>query len=504
MRRAVVWGGVALAMLGGRVGTSGAQGASSVGGHGASITARDSLGAIFGIVTDSLHESPLVEAVVTIVQLPRRSAMTSTRGAFRIDSVPPGRYTLELSHPVLDTLGLRVVSDTVVVSAGATRALNLSVPSAQTIVASVCTPLQRKLGPSALFGQVLDADTDQPVGGVEVSLAWLETTADPVRGIETGPRVRKTTTLEDGTYRLCGLPYGVQSTLQAIRGGARTAEVRFTTSDEPMNIRYLHLGAPAKLVTVVDTMVAHDSVATRRPAPSATLLSGSAVVTGMVTNRGGVPLAGARVTVPGTMAAATAGGDGRFTMSGVPTGTQVVIVRQLGYEATELSVDVRSRGPNAITARLSMTAVPELAKVSVSAKKKSPLAAVGFDKRRSVGIGRYMTEDDIERMQAPMLSDALRRMPGLYVVGTGSSMTMYNTRDNGCVRYVIDQHPSDATQGVSLDEVLRPDEVLGIEYYQPSEVPEALNFSRNQGCAILVIWTRNAVKDKSGNARGAQ
>jgi hypothetical protein len=347
----------------------------------------------------------------------------------------------------------------------------------------------------------LDADTDQPVSGAEVSVAWLETTVDAVRGVVTGPRVRKAVTLEDGTYRLCGLPFNIQATLQASRDSARTAEVRFTTSDEPMTVRYLRLGAPVRTVQVVDSAAARDgSGGHNAKLPSATLLSGPATITGVVTNRGGVPISGARVTVPGTTAMATAGADGRFTMSGVPTGTQMVDVRQLGYEPVQLSIDVRSRGPNPLVARLGATTVPELTKVAVTAKKKSELESTGFEKRRAIGIGRYMTEQDIEKMQAPMLSDALRRMPGLYVVGTGASMTMYNRRDNGCVRYVIDQHPSDATEGVSLDEVLRPDDVLGIEYYQPSEVPEALNFSRNEGCAILVIWTRSAVKDRSAKS----
>lgn len=464
----------------------------------ASNSANALTGSILGIVTDSLHGAVLSEAVVAVVQLPRRSALTSAQGAFRIDSLPPGRYTLEVSHAVLDTIGLRVLSDTVVVRAGETQTIDLSVPSASTVIASVCTPLQRKLGPAALFGQVLDADTDQPVSGADVSVAWLETTVDAVRGVVTGPRVRKAVTLEDGTYRLCGLPFNIQATLQASRDSARTAEVRFTTSDEPMNVRYLRLGAPVRTVQVVDSAAVHgEDVGRTAKFPSATLLSGSAVITGVVTNRGGVPISGARVTVPGTTAMATAGTDGRFTMSGVPTGTQMVDVRQLGYEPVQLSIDVRSRGPNQLVARLGTTTVPELTKVAVTAKKKSELESTGFEKRRAIGIGRYMTEQDIEKMQAPMLSDALRRMPGLYVVGTGASMTMYNRRDNGCVRYVIDQHPSDATEGVSLDEVLRPDDVLGIEYYQPSEVPEALNFSRNEGCAILVIWTRNAVKDRS-------
>jgi hypothetical protein len=61
---------------------------------------------------------------------------------------------------------------------------------------------------------------------------------------------------------------------------------------------------------------------------------------------------------------------------------------------------------------------------------------------------------------------------------------------------VIDRHPSDARQGVSLDEMLKPDDLLGVEYYQASEVPEQFNYSRNQGCAILVIWTRSSVKEK--------
>ena len=90
-------------------------------------------GTIFGTVEDSLHDGPLVEAVVAVVQRPGRSAMTTATGAFRIDSLPPGKYTLELLHPLLDSLGVRVVSDTVVVAAGAVRTTLLSVPSAATL-----------------------------------------------------------------------------------------------------------------------------------------------------------------------------------------------------------------------------------------------------------------------------------------------------------------------------------------------------------------------------------
>ncbi|CAA9303511.1 MAG: Outer membrane TonB-dependent transporter, utilization system for glycans and polysaccharides (PUL), SusC family [uncultured Gemmatimonadaceae bacterium] len=56
-------------------------------------------------------------------------------------------------------------------------------------------------------------------------------------------------------------------------------------------------------------------------------------VTGQVTEQGnGAPLAGAQLNVVGTTIGAIAGEDGRFSIAGVPEGTQSIRVRRIGYQ----------------------------------------------------------------------------------------------------------------------------------------------------------------------------
>ena len=453
--------------------------------------------AILGIVADSLHGGPLVQAVVTVVQLPRKSVMTSSSGAFRIDSLPPGRYTLEIQHAVIDSLGIQLISDTLTVAAGETQTVLLSVPSAARIAATVCSPQQRQLGPAALIGHVLDADTDKPAAGTQVSVAWLETEVSKQVGVHTMPRVRKAIVAPDGTYRLCGLPPTLNATLQASFGTAKTAEVAIQTTEEILTLKFLRLPLqqappadhPAQPTTSVTTSTAGSTTA--QPAP---LQTGHAVVTGQVTTRGGAPVEGARVTVQGATPSTASGKDGNFTLSGVPAGTQLVLVRQVGYDPVQLPLDITTRGPNRIAVQLGEYHA-QLATVHVPTKvPPSDLDRTGFPRRKRSGMGRYITEDDIEKEQPVYTSDVLRHINGLHILGSGQNVSVTTSRGDGCVQYLVDRNSISPNQGVSIDELVRPDDIAAIEFYQPLEIPLELTGSNSSGCALVVIWTRSRLK----------
>lgn len=427
------------------------------------------LGSILGVVADSLHGVPLVQASVTVVQLPRRSAMTAPSGAFRIDSLPPGTYTLEVLHPLLDSLGIRLVSDSLTVTSGGVNTVVLSVPPAARLVQTLCPPMQQKLGPAAVVGQVLDADTGAPVAGADVSAAWVETEVSLQRGVHTAPRLRTARTGADGSFRLCGLPRPFNGSLQAVLGTLRTAEVRGDlpgAGTGPLTLRVLRL-------------------------PSRT----TGVVTGRVTNHVGLPLPGAAVTVRGDSALhTTVAKDGTFTLSGVPTGTQVVLIRQIGYVSAELAVDVTSRAAAHLTADLGEY-LPRLASVQVQAPRSpTGLEHTGFLRRQKTGIGRYLTDADIEKMQPVYASDVLRHIAGLHVLGSGHDVSVTTTRGEGCVRYMVDNNTIDPSDGVTVDELVNPADIAGLEFYQALEIPAALTTGRDSGCALLVIWTRAQVR----------
>ncbi|HEY5086190.1 MAG TPA: carboxypeptidase regulatory-like domain-containing protein [Gemmatimonadaceae bacterium] len=436
-------------------------------------------GSIIGAVVDSLHDVVLAHAGVSVVGLPGRHGVTTGSGAFRIDSIPPGRYLLELTHPLLDSLGIRVLSDTVPVNQGQVETVELAIPSVHTVIATVCTAAKLRFGPGVILGRVIDADTDQPATGTEVSVAWTETEVSATTGIHTTPRLRKATVAADGTYRICGVPPAFQGSLQAIHGEAHTAEVPIQAADQLLTLRMLSMPpmAVAKAATPGDTTRGDNVRAIPR-----------AVIVGNVTNAGGVPVPGARVSVQGSRGSTSTGTDGKFTLTGVMPGTQSVLVRRVGYSPVQLPIDVTSLSTNQLTVRLGAY-TPVLSSVDVKAKA-DPLSTTGFERRRKMGMGHYMDLDAINKIHPTYTSDILRRMPGIYVTGSGSSANVVTTRGNGCVGYLVDGNTVSGDAGQSIDEMVNSQDVAAVEFYNPVDVPMELSSGANTGCAMLVIWTK--------------
>lgn len=439
-------------------------------------------GSIMGAVLDSLHEGMLADAGVAVVGMPARHTVTTAAGMFRIDSVPPGKYVLELTHPVLDSLGITVVSDSIVVAEGQMQTVELAIPSVHTVTSTVCTPAKLRFGPGVILGRVIDAGTQGPAVGAEVSVAWKETVVNTIVGVQTTQRVRKATVAEDGTYRICGVPPNLTGTLQAIRGEAQTAEVPIDMTDQPLSMRMLFL--PPVVVASGDSVASDSS----RKVPRA-------VITGRVTNAGGVPVAEARVSVQGSASSVSTGADGRFTLTGVLPGTQSILVRRVGYSPVETPLDVTMGQPNQLTVRLGSYA-PMLSTVDVKAKA-DPLKSTGFEHRRKMGFGRYMDLAAITAAQPTYTSDILRRLPGIQVLGSGSSARLTTTRGNGCVRVMIDNNNVSVDGGQTIDEVVGAQDVVAVEFYNTVDVPMELSGGSNNGCALLVLWTKGKLENPS-------
>jgi hypothetical protein len=436
-------------------------------------------GSIMGAALDSLHEEMLAHAGVSVMGLSGRHAVTTDAGAFRIDSIPPGKYVLEVTHPVLDSLGIRLISDSIAVTEGQVQTVELAIPGTRTLITSICPAAKLRFGPGVILGRVLDADTDKPATGAEVSVAWSETEVNTVIGLRTTPHVRKATVAADGTYRICGVPANFSGSLQAIRGTAKTAEVPIEVADRALSMRMLML--PPVTVAAGDTGAAG-------PARKV----GRAVITGKVTNAGGVPVPGARVSVEGSESSTSTGPDGKFTLTGVVPGTQSVLVRRVGYSPVEKPIDVTSLRTNEMTVRLGAY-TPVLSSVDVKAKA-DPLESTGFARRRKMGMGRYLDLDDIKKISPTYTSDILRRIPGIYVTGSGSSANVVTTRGNGCVAYLIDNNTVSADAGQSIDEIVGEQDVAAVEFYNPVDVPMDLSSGSNNGCALLVIWTKGKLQ----------
>jgi len=152
-----------------------------------------------------------------------------------------------------------------------------------------------------------------------------------------------------------------------------------------------------------------------------------------------------------------------------------------------------------------------------------------FDRRRSMGIGRFLTEGDLEKVQYRQLSDVLNRLPGtvmvrakgksaVYVVSSRGSATIehespifgrncpvaiwldgvpvYRGLDRGAASNPafgnrgppqppgrVDEPPFDINS-------IMTNQVAAVEFYSgPATMPPELNATQGT-CGALVIWTK--------------
>ncbi len=219
----------------------------------------------------------------------------------------------------------------------------------------------------------------------------------------------------------------------------------------------------------------------------------TSVVAGIVTAaQTGEPLMGIQVVIRGSRRWAITNQDGAFRLEGLKPGPTVLefrhpnrapIVHNLTLEpdqTTELAVLVDTR----------TVALPE---VVIEGKETQPAAKMhDFNSRMAAGHGGYfVTRKEIEERQPRVLSDMLRRVPGLRVdcdFGSCRVTSFSETRRimGACpIQYFLDGIPFLG----DVDE-MTPDQIEGIEVYRgSSSIPPQFNTGTSM-CGVISIWSR--------------
>lgn len=460
-------------------------------------TTRPAFGSILGTVFDSVHNAPLAGATVFVLGSPRIGS-TNDRGLFTVDSLPAGMHRVHIVHELLDSLGISMVTDSFQVNVGERKVMELAVPSSETLVGLSCNPAIRRLGPSAIIGRLLDADTDQPVAGARVSFAWSEISlADGLRRM---PRVRSSTANQDGVYRICGVPSEVEGTLQAEKTGITTAEIKVTFIGQALVIQGMRIGNANTVAKAERDTTQAASPAGRGGGSGEQRFSavnyqkGQAVLRGKVVNANGTPMPRARVEVEGTIARALTNEDGSFSLTELPSGTQSVVVRQLGFAPVSKAVDLSTREPTITTITMS-TPVQVLESVVVTAEADKGLENIGFIQRKRGMSGTFMDAEEIMKRGPNMLTDVFRTVPSLRVVPVSPyDYAVESSRGNmlggNCVKYWLDGSPFDAVFPGDVDRMIPPYEIAAIEVYNGSTVPIQFTNANSSNCAVIVIWSK--------------
>ena len=445
-----------------------------------SLRAQSAPGRLEGVATDSAHarwpEGASVLAIRADPPAHSAGATVDSRGRYRIDSLPAGRYMVEFASPFLDSLEIALPPREVTVEAGRATRVDFAIPSGRTLRSGACPGVALGAGSGALIGRVLDADTEAPLAGARVAVVWHETAVDRASlRAETAERSGAVTTDSIGRYRICGVPTDDWVVVQVQHGGRAGTDVRVSVPDSAgVAVRQLSLSATASRPMAAPT----DSVP---PAP----LTGSASVTGVVRGVGGLPLADAQVRVLGARGTVVSDARGRFTLGDLPSGTQVLEVRRIGYLLAQQSVELR--GGRNVVQDVPLRRIVTLDSVRVLAQR-SLYREFEFN-RKANRFGKFFTIDSIEKRRPLYASDLFRSVPGFRVTGFGLDAVVGNSRgvtsiggSGSCAANVV-------IDGIEHQEInlINPYDIGAMEIYRPGE-PAPAQYRSN--CGVIVIWSR--------------
>ena len=431
-------------------GTAGAQGTGVV---------------VSGTVYDSLAHRPLGGAVVELASDDsanvHRTVVADSVGRYLIDSVPRGRYVIGFFHPVLDSLTLEPILHQVVVAGDVAVSADLGIPSAARLRAAFCPARDGQAPKGAFVGVVRDSRDGKPVGGAPVVAEWWDMVLG--RGtITRAPARRATTTAANGWFALCDVPAPGSYSVTAASGADSSDAIEVAMTADGFIRREVYVGPRV----------------------------GQGALNGRVSNKQGQPLGDAIVTVSGASRTRT-NAAGEWALDGLPQGTRTLEVRALGYYPDRRAVDVVIDAPQVRTALETFENVLDTVRVRAGTNRAAD--AGGFDlRRKTLGTGKFLTEDDIRHRNPRETSDLFRAVTGMRIDEAARSIEMRGAFGDCAPTVFVDGALlPPGINGLSpgdINDWVRPTDIAGIEIYH--NVPPPQFQVGLSGCGSIVIWTR--------------
>ena len=158
-----------------------------------------------------------------------------------------------------------------------------------------------------------------------------------------------------------------------------------------------------------------------------------AQLVGRIVRPDGAPVSGAAVEVVGTHDTATTDATGHFTIRAGQPGPYVVSVRRLGFEPSRFAATFTSQSERDVSVTLVRT-IPVLPVVTTTAAERAAYRDVGLDQRMQAGIGQFLTDAQIEHLQATKLSELLGGMRGIAVLYAPAELRRHHRRRHARIR----------------------------------------------------------------------
>ena len=419
---------------------------------------------IVGTVYDSAATQWLGAATVQLVDAANpsnvRTAVTTANGRFAIDSVAVGTYLVGFFHQRLDQLAIEAPLFRVNITTPEELEVPLTIPSAETIISKRCGPGDPEQPMGLYMGFVRTAATNQPVPAARVRAQYTEVTVGP-RGVVRRQPSRFGSSTAEGHFTLCGVPRNAPVTARAYAGADSTGFIELRVPRNGLLVRDLLVGSTNK---------------------------GTGAVRGAVRSASGKEIASARVVLWGASGNGTSTTNAQYALDGLPTGTQMVEARAIGYQPMRLVVDV----PAADTAIADITLEALVATVDTVRVRGDRVSTqmAEFEKRRRAGFGAFIDENQLNTRSPMFMADIFRTVPGISIANGQSAQGRVLMRGNGgtCAPAVFLNGMNVPVPDGNLDAIMNSQEVMAVEVYsRTASVPP--QFDSRNGCGSIVVWT---------------
>jgi len=225
-------------------------------------------------------------------------------------------------------------------------------------------------------------------------------------------------------------------------------------------------------------------------------LSGQIVHGRLVDAGSGAPVAAARIRIvqQGTAAdSALTDTAGAFIVRGKDGEKFRLSAERVGYaESVSGEVDAAENDSVEVLFRIAADAVVlEPLEVVATIRRRGPWLDAFYRRAEERRFGHFITRDQIDARQVMHTTDLLRRVPGLQIVPARRIGYAVQGR-GGCTPVVVLDGLRLGVAGNLVDEWVSARDLEGIEVYNGSgQAPGEFAFYEN-GCAMIVLWTRNS------------
>ena len=218
---------------------------------------------------------------------------------------------------------------------------------------------------------------------------------------------------------------------------------------------------------------------------------GGGRITGRVsTAEGGQPIPGVQITVTGTSRGAISDTAGRYTITDVPTGSQTVLARSLGWARSDLVVTVTAGG----TATANFTLIP-------APTQLNPLVVVGYgeqDRRTLTGSVATVTAEKLAEIPTENPMKALQgRIAGVEIVAANNEPgAAMNVRIRGVRSLTASNEPLYVVDGIPITggiQDFNPQQIESIEVLKDASA--AAIYGSRAANGVILVTTKKGTRD---------